>query len=157
MARSIGCCKKRVNRQRNVCMLITVKRLTNSPILMLTRFLVSTTQKCSCCVSTYHRLLHCLKQLQRYFCIFRRRNSLWTHQGGIRSKPDVTVCGHTKEEYDQNLRFFLDIANENNLTLNGKKCVFASDTINLLGYRITNGQLQPDPEKMSQSHNTGSY
>jgi len=29
-----------------------------------------------------------------------------------------------------------------------KTSVFASDTINLLGYRITNGQLQPDPERV---------
>jgi len=28
------------------------------------------------------------------------------------------------------------------------KCVFASDSINLLGYRITNGQLQPDTERV---------
>jgi len=60
---------------------------------------------------------------------------------------DITVCGHTKEEHDQNLRSILDLATKHNLTFNDSKCVFASDT-NLLGYRITNGKLQPDPERI---------
>jgi len=62
---------------------------------------------------------------------------------------DITVCGHTKEEHDQNLRSFLDLATKHNLMFNDSKCVFASDTINLLSYRITNGKFQPDPERIT--------
>ena len=40
---------------------------------------------------------------------------------------------------------------KHNLTFNDSKCVFALDTINLLGYRITNGKLQPDPERIKPS------
>jgi len=35
-----------------------------------------------------------------------------------------------------------------NLTLNESKCVYASKTINLLGYHISKGVLQPDPDRM---------
>jgi len=36
-----------------------------------------------------------------------------------------------------------------NLTLNESKCVYASETINLLGYCISKGVLQPDPDCMN--------
>ena len=35
-----------------------------------------------------------------------------------------------------------------NLTLNKSKCIFFAACINLLGYRITNGTLKPDPERI---------
>ena len=35
-----------------------------------------------------------------------------------------------------------------NLTLNKSKCIFSTTCIDLLGYRITNGTLKPDAERM---------
>ena len=35
-----------------------------------------------------------------------------------------------------------------NLTLNKSKCIFSATCIDLLGYRITNGTLKPDPERI---------
>ncbi|XP_068224969.1 uncharacterized protein [Palaemon carinicauda] len=49
---------------------------------------------------------------------------------------NVTVCGETEEEHDQNLRGFLKVAEEYNLTLNHSKCDFKVRTIKLLGHAI---------------------
>ena len=57
------------------------------------------------------------------------------------------MCGYSKEEHDENLRIFLEVARKNNLTLTKEKCVFAAKSINLLGYHIADGQLKPDPER----------
>ena len=59
---------------------------------------------------------------------------------------DITVCGRTREEHDKNLERFLNAAQECNLTLNEKKCVFATTSIKLLGYQISDGVLKPDPD-----------
>ncbi|XP_068200687.1 uncharacterized protein [Palaemon carinicauda] len=59
---------------------------------------------------------------------------------------NVTVCGETEEEYDQNLRRFLKVAEEYKLTLNHSKCDFKVRIIKLLGYSVTDGEIKPDPE-----------
>ena len=61
---------------------------------------------------------------------------------------DITVCGKTCEEHDQNLTAFLKAAKDCNLTLNENKCVFATESINLLGYNVSHGILQPDPDRV---------
>ena len=58
------------------------------------------------------------------------------------------MCGKTKEEHDKNLKTFLNAVEEYNLTLNENKCVYASETINLVGYRMSKGILQPDPGRV---------
>ena len=63
---------------------------------------------------------------------------------------DITVCGRTKEEHDENLKVFLNAAKECNLTLNEGKCKYATETIRLLGYHISKGVLQPDPDHVQQ-------
>ena len=40
------------------------------------------------------------------------------------------------------------VAKSHNLTFNESKCVYNTDTVDLLGYRITAGTLQPDPERV---------
>ena len=60
---------------------------------------------------------------------------------------NVTVAGKTQNEYDPNLKKFLSIAREYNITLDENKCFYSSDTIDLLGYQISNGKLQSDPQK----------
>jgi len=37
---------------------------------------------------------------------------------------------------------------ESKLTLNYSKCVFATRTVDLCGYRISRGFVQPDPERI---------
>ena len=59
---------------------------------------------------------------------------------------DITVCGRTRVEHDENLKCFLDAAKRCNNTFNEKKCTYATDSIKLLGYSISNGMLQPDPD-----------
>ena len=62
---------------------------------------------------------------------------------------DITICGHTREEHDDNLKVFLKAAEECNLTLNEDKCVYAVNSIKLLGYQISDGILQPDTDRVA--------
>ena len=52
----------------------------------------------------------------------------------------------TQEEYDRNVGRFLSVAKKSNLTFNESKCVSSSDSVDLLGYEISNGSLQSHPE-----------
>ena len=61
---------------------------------------------------------------------------------------NVTVCGKTREEHDRNLQVFLDVAKRYNITFNESKCVFATESIKLLGYEVRNGTLKPDPDRV---------
>nr|XP_026689480.1 uncharacterized protein LOC104265567 [Ciona intestinalis] len=63
-------------------------------------------------------------------------------------KSRETVCGKTQQEHDINLRKFLETAEKCNLTFNDSKCTYSTDTIDLLGYRISKGTLKPDPERI---------
>ena len=58
---------------------------------------------------------------------------------------NITVGGKSQEEHDKNLQRFLE---KYNLTLNKSKRNFSATCIDLLGYRITNGALKPDPERI---------
>jgi len=61
---------------------------------------------------------------------------------------DITVCGWTRAEHDENLKCFLNAAERCNITFKEKKCTYATDSIKLLGYNISNGMLQPDPDRV---------
>ena len=61
---------------------------------------------------------------------------------------NITVCGKTQQEHDENLKQFLSTAEKCNLTFNDSKCIYSSSTIDLLGYRISKGTLKPDPERV---------
>ena len=61
---------------------------------------------------------------------------------------NVTVCGQTEEEHDQNLKRFLKVAEENNLTLNHSKSVIKVRALNLLGYSVKDGEIKPDPDRL---------
>ena len=43
---------------------------------------------------------------------------------------------------------FLKVVSKRNLTLDESKSVLSSSTINVLGYLIGNGVVQPDPERL---------
>ena len=61
---------------------------------------------------------------------------------------NVTVCGHSQEQHDENLRKFMEAVERYRLTLNKDKCVFSKSSVNLLGYLIEQGTLMPDPERL---------
>ena len=59
---------------------------------------------------------------------------------------NITICGKTKEEHDQNLKHFLQVAESCNLTFNELKCSYDTAVVRLLGYEIENGKLKPNPD-----------
>lgn len=61
---------------------------------------------------------------------------------------NVTVCGMTEQEHDENLEHLLSVARKFDLTLNEQKCEYKSRSINLLGYSIKEGEIRPDPERL---------
>ena len=61
---------------------------------------------------------------------------------------NITVGGSNQQKLDINLAKFLAVAKSHNLTFNESECVYNTDTVDLLGYRITAGTLQPDPERV---------
>ena len=58
-----------------------------------------------------------------------------------------TVCGRTREERDENLKCFLNAAKKCKVTFNEKKSTYATVSIKLSSYYISNGVLQPDPDR----------
>ena len=61
---------------------------------------------------------------------------------------DITICGKTRVEHDQNLDRFLKAAKQWNMTINYKKSKFAKTTIKLLGYEISYGVIKPDSDRL---------
>ena len=61
---------------------------------------------------------------------------------------DNAVRGRTREEYEEKLRCFLNSAKMCNITFNERKCTYTTDSIKLLGYHISNGVLQQDPDRV---------
>lgn len=61
---------------------------------------------------------------------------------------NLTVCGKTQEEHDFNLNKFISVAAKYNLTFNDDKSIISTETINLLGYKISKGSISPDPERL---------
>jgi hypothetical protein len=55
---------------------------------------------------------------------------------------NITIAG---AEHDSNLQ---EVAERHNLTFNEDKSVFSNSSINLLGYTVSHGQLEPDPERI---------
>lgn len=66
---------------------------------------------------------------------------------------DVTICGKTKEEHDNNLKKFMDSVTKYNLTINKQKCVFTTTKIQLLGYTINNNLVRPDEDRLKPLQN----
>ncbi|VDI81091.1 Hypothetical predicted protein [Mytilus galloprovincialis] len=61
---------------------------------------------------------------------------------------NITIGGMDQTEHDENLRRFLDVADKHQLTFNEDKCVFSVESVDLLGYTISQGVLRPDPDRM---------
>jgi len=61
---------------------------------------------------------------------------------------DITIGGFDKADHDRNFKKFLDAASKINLTFNDVKSVVAVTEIDILGYRISQGSISPDPERL---------
>ena len=59
---------------------------------------------------------------------------------------NLIICGTTKETHEINLQRFQKVVRLDNWTYNEEKCQFSTQTIDHLGYRISEGIIKPDPE-----------
>ena len=66
---------------------------------------------------------------------------------------DLLIFGWTKEEHDRNLKAVLIRMQENNMTLNIKKCIFGVTEIEYLGHILTQEGIRPDPKKLEAIKN----
>ena len=62
---------------------------------------------------------------------------------------NITICGKDQDSHDLNVQKFYDAAKKYNLNFNPDKTVSSKRAINLLGYCISNGEIRPDPERLS--------
>lgn len=60
---------------------------------------------------------------------------------------DITICGRTQAEHDENLKNFMQAASKYNLTINHEKSSFSLRNITLLGHSISDGVIRPDPKR----------
>lgn len=61
---------------------------------------------------------------------------------------NLTVAGMTDNDHDRNLDALLKAAKKENFTFNDSKTVLKVSQIDLLGYRVSHGKIQPDPERL---------
>ncbi|XP_054266993.1 uncharacterized protein LOC128989150 [Macrosteles quadrilineatus] len=61
---------------------------------------------------------------------------------------DVTICGRSQAEHDQNLQRFMEATKKYNLTLNKEKSKFSLTSIPVLGYIVENMSMRPDPDRL---------
>ena len=62
---------------------------------------------------------------------------------------NVTICGNSDNEHDQNLNEFLKVASKYGITFNDSKSIIGVQTIDLFGYQISKGVIRPDPERLA--------
>jgi len=81
----------------------------------------------------------------------RIMDQLITHhrlQGTFVYLDNITVCGTSQEDHDNNLKQFYQLAEDYGLTLNPTKSIISVTQINMLGYLISEGLVKPDPDRM---------
>ena len=61
---------------------------------------------------------------------------------------NITIVGANQEQHDKNVSRFLEVAKLKNLTFNESKTISNTDTITLLGYEISNGNLRHDQDRV---------
>ena len=61
---------------------------------------------------------------------------------------NVTICGETKEELETNVELFRKAAKLHGLTFNDSKSVLGVKEIDVTGYRISKGEIRPDPSRL---------
>ena len=61
---------------------------------------------------------------------------------------NITVCGNDQSYHGTNVSRLLEIVNDLGFTLNGDTTIASVNSINILGFSISNGTIKPDPERM---------
>ena len=61
---------------------------------------------------------------------------------------NVTGAGIDHADHDRNVAAFLEMTKRPNITLNASKTVHSAPVIDILGYRISHNNIQPDPEQL---------
>ena len=61
---------------------------------------------------------------------------------------NVTICGETMEELETNVNLFRNAAQKHGLTFNETKSVLGVQQIDVTGYRISKGEIRPDPSRL---------
>ena len=54
----------------------------------------------------------------------------------------------TQQEHDDKLAKFLEAAHQCNITLNDSNCVYFTECVKLLGYKISAGSPKPEPDRV---------
>ena len=61
---------------------------------------------------------------------------------------NVTVCGHSEAELKINEEKFRAVAKKYNLTLNESKTISGVQSLPIIGYLVSHGEIKPDPERL---------
>ncbi|GFN94502.1 retrovirus-related pol polyprotein from transposon opus [Plakobranchus ocellatus] len=61
---------------------------------------------------------------------------------------NVTICAKNQREHDHNFAVFLKSAKDYNITFNESKSIISAKEIKLLGYLVSKGHIQPDPDRL---------
>ncbi|GFO33886.1 retrovirus-related pol polyprotein from transposon 17.6 [Plakobranchus ocellatus] len=61
---------------------------------------------------------------------------------------NVTICGKNQREHDHNFAVFLKSAKDYNIIFNESKSIISAKEIKLLGYLVSKGHIQPDPDRL---------
>ena len=61
---------------------------------------------------------------------------------------NITICGKSQDEYDENLNKFTEVAKKFNSIYDHNKCSFSNSTVDRLGYTILEGTIKPDPKRL---------
>ena len=69
-------------------------------------------------------------------------------QGVYSYVDNLYVGGKSQSEHDYNLKKLLEAASRHNFTFNEGKSLISTKTLDILGYRIENGNIFPDPNRV---------
>ena len=73
----------------------------------------------------------------------------WHHLRGTYAYVDnIVAAGKSQQEHDENLTKFRNIAHLHDLTFNEKKSVILTESIDFLGYTISQGKIKLDAERL---------
>ena len=61
---------------------------------------------------------------------------------------NITIAGLTQQEHDDNVTAFMNAAMKYNLQFNDGKTIANVQSIKLLGYLVSHGSIQPDPDRI---------
>ena len=60
---------------------------------------------------------------------------------------NITICGHSERDHENNLQAFFEAAKRRNLVFNESKTVLTTRKLPILGFEIEDGQIRPDPKR----------